>query len=204
MKRYTCFLLLCCLMSACTNRITLTPPATSTPDPSTYSRVVTREAGPSVPLPEPTDTPRRRLRPYPSPTFALYVVQQGDNLKKIAQDNGTSLEALIVANGIDNPDYLRVGQSLMIPPPDVTPSAPGRLARMTLEAALSQKRPVATLAPGTTSGRRESIVYLVDEDDHYHTESCPLLRKKNPIPMTCQEAIEMGYTTCRTCNPACP
>ena len=203
MKRNIWLPLLCCFLVSCANRISLTPLPTPTLDPSTYCRIVTREPGPGTPVLNPTDTPRPRLSPYPSPTFALYTVKAGDNLKKIAKEHGTSLEALIVANDLENPDYLRTGQVLMIPPLDVTPSPRHRHAPMLAGSSLSRNRQVATISPGSTSGRRERIVYVIDKDDHYHREGCPLLGRKNPIPMTCQEAIGMGYVPCRTCNPSC-
>jgi LysM repeat protein len=44
------------------------------------------------------------------------VVKQGDTLSQIAQNNGTSVEALMRANpDITNPDSLKVGQQLNIP-----------------------------------------------------------------------------------------
>ena len=203
MKRNLCLFLLCCVVAACTPRVSSTPAPTPTVDPSTHVRIVTREPRSATPGPVPTNTLRRRLTPYPSPTFARYVVEAGDNLKKIAKDHGISLEALVVANALDKPDYLRIGQVLMVPPPYVTPSARGARARKTAEALIARNRPVATIRPGSAAGGSDRIVYVVDEDDHFHREGCPLLRGKNPIPMSCQEATEMGYLPDETCNPIC-
>lgn len=52
-----------------------------------------------------------------------YEVQSGDILSAIAEKYGVSLQALIQANKIPNPDALEVGQTLTIPA--VTPQAPG-------------------------------------------------------------------------------
>ena len=45
-----------------------------------------------------------------------YVVQPGDTLSEIAQRFGTSVDALVRANGIDDPDLILAGQILCVPP----------------------------------------------------------------------------------------
>jgi LysM repeat protein len=51
-----------------------------------------------------------------SPTPAgLYIVQPGDTLSGLAQDFGTTVEDIMAANGITDPDALQVGQALIIP-----------------------------------------------------------------------------------------
>jgi LysM repeat protein len=45
-----------------------------------------------------------------------YVVQPGDTLGEIAQRFGSSVDALMRANGIDDPDLILVGQILCVPP----------------------------------------------------------------------------------------
>jgi LysM repeat protein len=58
-----------------------------------------------------------------------YTVRQGDTLNSIAAAHGTTATAIARANGLANPDYLRVGQRLTIPatgsavrPPAVRPA----------------------------------------------------------------------------------
>ncbi len=59
--------------------------------------------------------------PHPIPTVRTdplaYVVQPGDTLGTIAQRYGVSLENVIAANSLKNPDILEVGQQLTIPVP---------------------------------------------------------------------------------------
>lgn len=64
-----------------------------------------------------------RTLPTPRREANMYSVQAGDTLGSIAQDYGVSVEALMQANNLNNPDALAIGQSLYIPPP--APGAPG-------------------------------------------------------------------------------
>ena len=57
------------------------------------------------------DTPT----PTVSPTPIVHVVQKGDTLQAIAFDYGVSVDALQRANGVENPQFLQVGQHLVIP-----------------------------------------------------------------------------------------
>jgi murein DD-endopeptidase MepM/ murein hydrolase activator NlpD len=51
----------------------------------------------------------------PTPEPPAYVVQSGDTLFRIAQRFGTTVEAIVAANGITNPSLIQVGQKLIIP-----------------------------------------------------------------------------------------
>jgi spore germination protein len=44
-----------------------------------------------------------------------YVIQDGDTLWSIAQQFGITVEAIVSANNLDNPDELPVGQEIFIP-----------------------------------------------------------------------------------------
>jgi LAS superfamily LD-carboxypeptidase LdcB len=52
---------------------------------------------------------------FPSLSQQTYTVQPGDTLFSIAQQFGTTVEAIAEANGIDDPDFITVGQELIIP-----------------------------------------------------------------------------------------
>ena len=47
-----------------------------------------------------------------------YVVVEGDTLWDIAATFGTSVDAIMLANGLDNPSDIQIDQELVIPPPD--------------------------------------------------------------------------------------
>lgn len=64
--------------------------------------------GGSAPPPPPADAP---------PAEQTYTVQPGDILSRIAARFGVSMQAIIEANGIANPDLIQPGQVLRIPAP---------------------------------------------------------------------------------------
>jgi LysM repeat protein len=82
----------------------------------------TNEPGSALPLvpvsvsaqPAAPTQPPRPSPPAATPT-SNYVVQAGDSLTSIAGRFGVSVQAIIGANGITQPNALEVGQVLVIP-----------------------------------------------------------------------------------------
>lgn len=75
----------------------------------------------------PTPTPTRVATPTPTPdpTSRTYRVRSGDTLLSIAQRFGLTIGQLMAANpSIVDPDRIRVGQVLVIPPPDAPDTGP--------------------------------------------------------------------------------
>jgi LasA protease len=73
-----------------------------------------------------TPTPDEpHLLPTPRREAEQYVVQSQDTLYQIARRFQVSIQALILANELPNPNYLEVGQVLTIPAPEVAPPGPG-------------------------------------------------------------------------------
>jgi len=69
---------------------------------------------------------------------AAYEVQPGDNLSKIAAKNGTTVQAIVDANNIRNPNLIRVGDLLVIPGEDSYVVQPGdTLARISARTGVS-------------------------------------------------------------------
>jgi LysM repeat protein len=77
---------------------------------------VPRTRPPGAPVLTPTPDPPHNL-PALRKDPEQYTVQAGDTLGKIAQRYSISLESLLQANPLPNPDYLEVGQALTIPAP---------------------------------------------------------------------------------------
>jgi LysM repeat protein len=83
--------------------------ATSQPTPSPTTAPTPRA---SVAVPTPTPRP---ATPSPRSTPHVYVAQAGDSLSKIAARFGVTVQALMAANGLGNPNLVNVGQVLVIP-----------------------------------------------------------------------------------------
>lgn len=77
-----------------------------------------------------TDTPVPTDTPTPEP-FLVHTVVQGDTLLAIARAYGVPLDAVVAANGIEDPSRLAIGQELRIPqgeaplPPTPAPTVSG-------------------------------------------------------------------------------
>ena len=83
------------------------------PVASPSPRTAATAPAPSVsPTAAPTPSPTRVTGTVPG---QKYVVQPGDTLVAIAEEFGVTVEELIDANDLANPDVLRVGQELIIP-----------------------------------------------------------------------------------------
>lgn len=84
---------------------TRTPPATATTRP-TGTAEPTR-----TPQPTATDPP-----PTPTPTFSTHIVQSEETLLGIASRYGLSVDDLVSANQLIDPNLLQPGQALNLPP----------------------------------------------------------------------------------------
>jgi LysM repeat protein len=99
--------------------------------------------GAVTPTLPPTNAPEAAI-----PTPTVYVVKLGDTLGTIAQRFEVSVEALMAANNITNPNVLSVGQNLIVPvagsiPPTAVPATPSLLPTNVVE----PPRPTATRDP---------------------------------------------------------
>jgi len=143
-----------------TTRPTRTPVTPSpTPDPALATATATPEivvATTEAPPPEaPTaDSPTPTPSPQPAaptgvPKSTVHIVQRGETLSVIAGRYGVSVQAIVNANGLADPNRIVVGQRLTIPtagqtvaPPTARPAQPANPAP-----------PTATRAPAPTATR---------------------------------------------------
>ena len=65
--------------------------------------------------PAPASAPTLPATPAQTTADGLYVVQPGDSLSKISGVTGVSVNAIVAANEISNPNLVIVGQELIIP-----------------------------------------------------------------------------------------
>lgn len=80
-------------------------------------------AAPPPASPPPAAAPAPTPPPPAAPAGQIYVVAPGDTAWRIAMRFGVTVAALAAANGLYSPQWLYVGQTLLIPG---APAAPGR------------------------------------------------------------------------------
>ncbi len=114
---------------------------------------------------------------YPAAASAAggtYTVRRGDTLARIAAANGTTIQALIQANGILNPDLIYTGQTLVIPdtaapegwgnPAPTGAAAPAPVtsfAPAASSAQITSSAPIASFAPITWSASITSSAQII-------------------------------------------
>ena len=89
-------------------------PVTVAPAPPPEPVPVTVAPAPPEPPPPPPEAPTEP--PVGPDDIVLYTVQAGDTLFSIAQRFGVSLDDVVEANNITNPDVIYEGDTLTIPP----------------------------------------------------------------------------------------
>jgi len=125
------------------------PPQPTTPRP-TAPVVLEITVAPTQDVDATATAYARQLVPSPTPA-GLYVVQQGDTLGGLAEDFGTTVEDLMAANGLTDPNAIQAGQTLTIPSLiSGTPAlgTPAPLAGTAVATTTATLTPTATLAPG--------------------------------------------------------
>ncbi|MEM8535636.1 MAG: LysM peptidoglycan-binding domain-containing protein [Chloroflexota bacterium] len=93
--------------------IACAPPEPDTPRP-TAAVALAITVAPTQDIDATATVYASQLIPTPTPA-GLYVVQQGDTLGSLAEEFGTTVEELLAANGMTDPDSLQSGQALLIP-----------------------------------------------------------------------------------------
>jgi LysM repeat protein len=87
------------------------------PTPAVTAAVVDSATPDATPDPAtaPSATPAGTPSPSASAALRRYKVKSGDTLNSIAARYGTTVKKLVALNGIADPRYLRIGQTLLIP-----------------------------------------------------------------------------------------
>ena len=84
----------------------------------------------TTPLPSPTITP--------TPTPIVHQVQEGETLLEIAWQNGTTIDAVVAVNPGMNPDFLTIGQTVVLPPPSAPVAQEVRGTAVPVQVAVTQ------------------------------------------------------------------
>jgi len=93
--------------------VTLAPP----PPPVTQTTTTIQQQPPPPPTQQPPPPPPTQPERPPGGEL-VYTIEQGDTLFSIAGQFGVSVDSLIELNNIANPDVIRAGDELFIPPPE--------------------------------------------------------------------------------------
>lgn len=98
-----------------------TPPPAMSPTTEASPTAIPVETATSTLAPSPTPVPTSTATPAGR---AVHVVQPGETLSSIARQYGVSYEAIMEANGLEDPNLIEVGQELIIPVPPEALSTP--------------------------------------------------------------------------------
>ena len=104
----------------CTREVEMpSPSATPVPSPTWPIGVsLMTRARPTTPILQTTPTPLPTPTITPSPTPVLIAIEPGDTLLGIAIKRGTTVDAIIALNPGIQPNFLQIGQQIVIPPPE--------------------------------------------------------------------------------------
>ena len=105
MKLVTISLLVLGLILSVTSCSTSAAPAKATPTPTSKAE------------PTPAASPQAVSSPTAESSGTSYSVEAGDTLYSIATKFNTTVDAIVAANKIANPDVISIGQKLTIPKP---------------------------------------------------------------------------------------
>lgn len=110
------------------------PPLTGTAEPLSTALSTDAAASATPVAPTPHSTSVAAVIETPAPK--VHVVKPGEMLLLIAQEYGLSMEEILQANGLENADFIYIGQELIIPQADAAPT--------TAPTAMPTPAPIAT------------------------------------------------------------
>jgi lysozyme len=99
--------------------------------------------------------------PEQSPEQGSYTVKRGDTLPQIARNHGTSVEALLQENNLQNPDGIYPNQQLRIPETPASATPAQELASAPQNELSGQAAVSAPVAAERTSAPAEDSQYVV-------------------------------------------
>lgn len=105
---------LCLLASVCWIGMTACIPDPPTTNIPTSPAVLDITPAPTLDIDATATLLAGQLRPTPTPA-GLYVVQAGDTLGDLAERFDTTVDEILAANGLTDPNDLQVGRELIIP-----------------------------------------------------------------------------------------
>jgi len=118
-----------------------------TPVSSSRAGLATPTVAPEIYLTPIPPTPT--FTPSPVPTPIIHIVESGDTLFGVALDYSVTVDGLLRYNGLDENDFLRIGQALIIPPEEEEVAEDGGVMQVPVGNAIL---PTPTPLPLSTAG----------------------------------------------------
>jgi LysM repeat protein len=147
------------------------PAATPTPDSSVAATVTTNTVAPAPAESEPTPTPTQAPE-------EIYVVQPGDTLLSIATRYSLTVDDLLSANNLTNPDYVFAGQRLVIPLLGGATAPPSGGTEPAGEPVVQGVQIAAVTNPGDLTS--EPILVVNESDTAFSLQGWQLQRSDGP------------------------
>lgn len=146
--------------------------------------IVTPTAAPAAasqptPTPLPSQPATAPTSPPPSGDPEIYVVQAGDSLLGIALRFGLTIDALMEANNLTNPDFVFVGQRLTIPGGGPAGGAGGAAAPAAAPTPAGDGLALRVESPGNLA--QEQVQVINDSDSALNLQGWTLSRDGGPV-----------------------
>ena len=88
----------------------------------------------------------RQIIPTPTPA-GLYIVKPGDTLSRIADEHATTVDEIMAANNLSDPNLIEVGRRLIIPSGEPAAETTAEAVAGEPAATAPPAEPAATVAP---------------------------------------------------------
>ena len=142
------------VLPTCTTRptrapITPSPSPTATATPAMTNALEIAASLDAAPTEIATEaaTPSPTASPTPGAQYITHKIKQGETLSEIARAYGVSVQDVMAANNLDDPNRIVTGQELLIPVPQAQAAAPPAQPEATSTAKPTKKPAAATRRP---------------------------------------------------------
>lgn len=146
-----------------------------------------------APAPAPVDAAPVAVDDAPAAP-AIYTLQRGDNLIHIARDYGTTVEAILAANGLSNANRIYAGQSLVIPTAAVSDTASAEAPEAPAAVAEDDSSPAPVAQAGESASPAADIPAAGDSSaaDEVPASTYTVVRGDSAIKIARRFGIDEG------------
>lgn len=130
--------------------------------------------------PGPGEAARPATSAWVTVTPTTYVIKSGDTLGSIAVAFDVSVEELLAANGLTDPNVLDVDQVIIIP---IGATAPAMVTQAPLPATPTALTPLATLTPAAVATSPQLVIRSVDNPGSLAGESVQIFNQGGAVDL---------------------